>query len=61
VPRPMNNRERFDFCSQYKIKHENDWFELRAKSDTIEFENIEQAELFIEALYEAARSQFSLE
>jgi len=57
----MTSREKCDFCSQFKIKHESGWFELRLKSDTIEFENAEQVELFIETLFEATCEQFGLE
>jgi hypothetical protein len=57
----MTSREKCDFCSQFKIKHESGWFELRLKSDTIEFENAEQVELFIETLFEATCKQFGLE
>ena len=57
----MTNKEQFEFCSQFKIKHEKDWFEVKLKSETIQFENLEQVKFFIETIHEAARTQFGLE
>ncbi len=57
----MTSREQFDFCNQFKIKHEKDWFELKLKSETIQFENPDEMELFVATIYEAARAQFGLE
>ncbi len=57
----MINKERLEFCSQFKIKHEIHWFELKLKSETIQFENPDEVELFVATIYEAARTQFGLE
>lgn len=57
----MTSKERFDFYNQFEIKHEKDWFELKLKSETIQFENPDDVELFVATIYEAARTQFGLE
>jgi len=57
----MTNKEQFEFCSQFKIKHEIHWFELKLKSEAIQFENPDEVELFVASIYEAARTQFGLE
>lgn len=57
----MTSKEQFDFCNQFKIEHEKDWFELKLKSEPIQFENPDEVELFVATIYEAARTQFGLE
>lgn len=57
----MTSKEQFDFCNQFKIEHEKDWFELKLTSETIQFENPDEVELFVATIYEAAQTQFGLE
>lgn len=57
----MTSKERFDFCNQFKIKHEKGWFELKLTSETVQFENPDEVKFFIETIHEAYRTQFGLE
>ena len=57
----MTNKEQFNFCNQFKIEHEKYWFEIKLKSETIQFENPDEVELFVATIYEATRTQFGLE
>ena len=57
----MTNKEKFNFCNQFKIEHEKYWFEIKLKSETIQFENPDEVELFVATIYEATRTQFGLE
>jgi hypothetical protein len=54
----MTHSQKYDFLNQFKVELCENWIEFHVIGDSVQIESIEQIELLISELTEAAQKQF---